>query len=68
VLQRIAAQPGYDRPVETLGAGFRVDGVAAGANDPAPMLGGDTRRVLEELGLSHDEIVTLDHDRVVQAM
>jgi crotonobetainyl-CoA:carnitine CoA-transferase CaiB-like acyl-CoA transferase len=67
VLHRIAGQPGYDRPVETLGAGFRVDGVAAGANRPAPELGGDSRSVLAALGFDSDEIVKLERDGVVQA-
>jgi crotonobetainyl-CoA:carnitine CoA-transferase CaiB-like acyl-CoA transferase len=67
VLQRIARQPGYDRPVETLGAGFRVDGLAAGADTPAPALGGDSRAVLRELGLSPDEIARLEGDKVIQA-
>jgi hypothetical protein len=47
VLQRITGQPGYGRPVETSGAGFRVDG---GADVPAPALGGDSRQVLAQLG------------------
>jgi hypothetical protein len=47
VLQRITGQPGYGRPVETSGAGFRVDG---GADVPAPALGGDSRHVLAQLG------------------
>ncbi|HJQ59742.1 MAG TPA: CoA transferase [Vineibacter sp.] len=66
VLQRIAHQPGYDRPVETLGAGFRADGVAAGSDKPAPALGGDSRAILQELGLSRDEIMTLERDGVIQ--
>jgi crotonobetainyl-CoA:carnitine CoA-transferase CaiB-like acyl-CoA transferase len=67
VLHRIDAQPGYDRPVETLGAGFRVDGVAAGVAAPAPPLGSDSRAVLEALGLSADDFAALERDNVVQA-
>ncbi|MCW5748208.1 MAG: CoA transferase [Alphaproteobacteria bacterium] len=67
VLHGIARQPGYDRPVETLGAGFRVDAAAVGADAPAPALGGDSRSVLRELGLSDDDIVSLERDNVVQA-
>lgn len=66
VLRRIDAQPGYDGPVETLGAGFRVDGVTAGADAPAPALGGDSHAVLLELGLTPDDIAALRRDKVVQ--
>ncbi len=66
ILHRIDAQPGYDQPIETPGAGFRVNDVAAGVAEPAPRLGADSRTVLLELGLSPDEIVELDRDKVVQ--
>jgi len=66
LLHRIDAQPGYGRPVETLGAGFRVDGIAAGVAAPAPPLGADSRSVLHALGLSPDDIAALARDKVVQ--
>jgi crotonobetainyl-CoA:carnitine CoA-transferase CaiB-like acyl-CoA transferase len=64
---RIAHQPGYDRPVETLGAGWRADGTVPHAATAAPALGEDSRSVLADLGLSADDIAALERDGVVQA-
>ena len=61
----IADQPGYDRPVEALGAGFRVDGAVPAANRPAPPLGGDSRDVLIELGFAANEIDAMAKDGVI---
>lgn len=61
----IEQQPGYERPVEALGAGFRVDGAAPAATRAAPALGGDSRAVLAELGFAPDEIDAMARDRVI---
>lgn len=61
----IADQPGYDRPVEAPGAGFRVDGAVPAATRPAPPLGGDSRAVLIELGFAASEIDTMAKDGVI---
>jgi crotonobetainyl-CoA:carnitine CoA-transferase CaiB-like acyl-CoA transferase len=61
----IADQLGYDRPVEALGAGFRVDGSVPAASRPAPALGGDSRAVLTELGFAPGEIDAMAKDRVI---
>ena len=61
----IEDQPGYDRPVEALGAGFRVDGTVPAATRPAPPLGGDSRAVLDELGFASGEIDAMAKDGVI---
>lgn len=42
--------------IRGIGSPLRVDGVPARANEPAPVLGGDTRRVLLELGAGDSDI------------
>lgn len=66
ILHRTDTQPGYDRPVETLGAGFRINDTAAGVAAAAPPLGADSRTVLLELGLSPDEIERLERNKIIQ--
>lgn len=61
----ITDQPGYDRPIEALGAGFRVDGAIPAATRPAPPLGGDSRAVLGELGFDAGEIEAMAKDGVI---
>jgi CoA:oxalate CoA-transferase len=61
----ITDQPGYDRPVEVLGAGFRVDGMVPSATRPAPPLGGDSRAVLIDLGFTASEIDAMAKDGVI---
>ena len=58
-------QPGYDRPVEVPGAGFRVDGEVPAAGRPAPAMGGDSRAVLGELGFAASEIDAMAKDGVI---
>ncbi|MBX3500142.1 MAG: CoA transferase [Alphaproteobacteria bacterium] len=60
----IADQPGYDRPVEAPGAGFRVDGTVPAATRPASPLGGDSAAVLAELGFTAAEIEAMAKDGV----
>ena len=61
----IADQPGYDRPIEALGAGFRVDGAVPAATRPAPPLGSDSRAVLIELGFATSDIDAMAKDGVI---
>lgn len=42
--------------IRGIGSPLRVDGVPALASAPAPVLGGDTRRVLVELGAGDSDI------------
>lgn len=65
--QRIEDHPGYGRPVEVLGAGFRADGAVPHAGAAAEALGASTRKVLADHGLSEPEIDSLLRDGVVQA-
>ena len=66
ILHRVDTQPGYDRTVETLGAGFRVNDTPAGVAAAAPSLGADSRTVLLELGLTPDEIERLERDQIIE--
>ena len=57
--------PGVGRAISVVTGGYKVNGSPTRAGTPPPLLGQDTERVLEELGLAPDEIAALKDEGVI---
>jgi CoA:oxalate CoA-transferase len=62
LVQRFADTPGVERDVAVVRAGFRLASGDPHATRHPPKLGAHTRSVLQEIGLSDDEIAALQAD------
>jgi crotonobetainyl-CoA:carnitine CoA-transferase CaiB-like acyl-CoA transferase len=51
--------PGVDREIAVVRSGFRLQSGDPHPNTPPPILGGDTDKILEELGYDRDEVTDL---------
>jgi alpha-methylacyl-CoA racemase len=58
-------QPGVAEPVRQVGVPVKLSRTPGGPQGAGPVLGGDTDRVLQELGYSEEEIAALKEDGAV---
>jgi len=56
---------GLGRDISLLRTGFAIDGVRPKVDEPPPVLGADTNRVLAGLGLSDNDVATLRAEGVI---
>ena len=65
LVAQFANVAGLGRDIALLRTGFAIDGVRPKVDDPPPVLGADTNRVLAGLGLSDDDVATLRAEGVI---
>ena len=65
LIAQFADATGVGRDIALLRTGFAIDGARPKVDNPPPVLGADTDRVLAGLGLSDDEIIMLRAESVI---
>lgn len=65
LVAQFANVAGLGRDIALLRTGFAIDGVRPKVDEPPPVLGADTNRVLAGLGLSDDDVATLRAEGVI---
>ncbi len=65
LVAQFANVAGLGRDIALLRTGFAIDGVRPKVDEPPPVLGADTNRVLAGLGLSDDDVATLKAEGVI---
>lgn len=65
LVAQFADVAGLGRDISLLRTGFAIDGVRPKVDEPPPVLGADTNRVLAGLGLSDNDVATLRAEGVI---
>jgi crotonobetainyl-CoA:carnitine CoA-transferase CaiB-like acyl-CoA transferase len=65
LIEHFEEVPGVVGPVACAGAGFRIDDRPARVDVPPPVLGGETRQILKEIGFDQREIARLEQEKAI---